>query len=119
VDDFRRAAQAGDQVQLQVDGDAYRLIATGKTPSGRSVAWVDGGLDTTRMFVDALDRAYGPGLARAVANELDLRPTAAPLPSDKIEQALKMADTAAGALDGVRFAEMLASRATGEPPTKA
>lgn len=108
VEDFRRIAQAGDQVHVQVDGESYKLIASGRTPSGRGVQWVEGGADTTRMFVEALERAYGGGLSRVLADELGLcSAPGAPLPSERIEQALKMADTANGALDGVRFANKL------------
>jgi hypothetical protein len=108
VDDFRRSAQAGGEVRVQVDGTSFKLVATGQTPSGRSVAWVDGGGDTTRMFVEAMESAYGARLSQAVAHELGLR--SAPgtgLPADQINQALTMAETAYNALDGVRFVDQL------------
>jgi hypothetical protein len=103
VDDFRRSAQAGGEVRVQVDGTSFKLVAT-----GRSVAWVDGGGDTTRMFVEAMESAYGARLSQAVAHELGLR--SAPgtgLPADQINQALTMAETAYNALDGVRFVDQL------------
>jgi hypothetical protein len=108
VDDFRRSAQSGGEVLVQVDGTSFKLVATGQTPSGRSVAWVDGGGDTTRMFVEAMESSYGARLSHTVANELGLR--SAPgtgLSANKINQALNMAETAHNALEGVRFVDQL------------
>lgn len=108
VEDFRCSAQAGGDVRVQVDGTSFKLVATGQTPSGRSVVWVDGGGDTTRMFVEALESAYGTHLSQAVANELGLSSApGAGLSADKINQALSIAETAHNALDGVRFVDQL------------
>lgn len=103
LDDFRRCAALGEAVQLHVDGESFKLIATGQTPSGRAVAWVDGA-DTTSLFVSALENAVGGTLSQAVAQELGLQ--AAPgksLSSRTVEQALNMLETASMALEGVRF----------------
>lgn len=104
LDEFRRSAALGEAVQLQMDGESLKLIATGQTPSGRSVAWVDGA-DTTRLFVAALENAVGSTLSQAVANELGLQPAPGkPLSSRTVELALNMVETASTALEGVRFA---------------
>lgn len=104
VDDFRQSATRGEAVQVQVDGQSFKVIATGQTPSARSVAWVSG-QDTTRMFVAALENAVGPALSEAIASELGLQPAPGkPLASRTVERALAMADTANTALEGVRYA---------------
>jgi len=108
VDDFRHGARLGEAVRVQVDGDSFKLVANGQTPSGRSVAWVEGDADATRMFVGALEGAFGGKLSHAIAKELDLHSApGAALQSNKIDQALTMAETASGALAGVQFAEQL------------
>lgn len=118
IDDFRHSAQAGGDVQVQLDGASFKLIAAGETPSGRSVAWVDGSVDTTRMFLEALGNAYGGHLSHAVADELGLRPTpGAALSAETITQALKMAETAHNALDGALFAAQLGRLADPETGT--
>lgn len=105
IDDFRREAALGDELRIQVDGESLKLIASGRTPSGRSVAWVDAG-DATGMFVSALADAYGGRLSAAVADELGLAPAPGKaLASRTVTQALSMAETASTALDGVRFAD--------------
>ena len=126
VDDFRREAAIGETVRLQVDGESFALVASGRTPSGRSVAWVDGGGDTTMMFVDALTGRYGNRLSQAVADELGLQPAPGkPLSSRTVREALEMAETASVALEGLRFAQQLASApadvpgvAPGTPPDR-
>ena len=110
VEDFRRGAELGDELRLQVDGENFKLIASGKTPSGRSVAWVEGG-DATGMFVSALKEAYGERLSQAIASELGLQAAQGkPLSSRVVTQALSMAETAGHALDGVRFAEQVSGK---------
>ena len=107
LDDFRAKAGEGESLQVRIDGASYRLIASGKTPSGRSVDWVDGG-DTTKMFVEAMASAYGASLARAIADELGLSPAPGKgISSRTVQQALSMIETASAALEGVRFAEGL------------
>lgn len=104
VDDFRQSAALGEAVQVQLEGQSFKVIATGQTPSARSVAWVSGE-DTTRMFVAALESDVGPVLSDAIASELGLHPAPGkPLSSRTVEQALMMADTANTALEGVRYA---------------
>ncbi|WP_263768609.1 hypothetical protein [Propionivibrio soli] len=106
VDDFRREAALGQDLHVQIDGESYKLVATGSTPSGRSVAWVEGDGDATRMFVEALASSYGASLSRAVADELGLKPSPGkPLSARTVTQALGMIETAQEALGGVRFAE--------------
>ena len=108
VDDFRREAAIGESVQVQVDGAEFKLVAMGKTPSGRSVAWVEGCGDTTKVFVEALEGAYGGRLSKAVAAELGLQPTPGQsLSSRTVREALDMAETANVALSGVRYGQQL------------
>lgn len=109
IDDFRRSAELGEEVHVQVDGEQFKLIASGQTPSARSVAWVESeGSNATGMFVAALEGSFGGRLSKAIADELGLQPTAGkPLSSRVVMQALDMAETASGALAGVQFAEQL------------
>lgn len=110
VDDFRREAALGEDLHLQVDGDSFRLIAAGKTPSGRSVAWVEGG-DAAGMFVAALKDAFGERLSQAISSELGLQSAPGkPLSARTVEQALSMAETANSALEGVRFAGQVSQK---------
>ena len=104
-------------MQIQLDGQSFKVIATGQTPSAHSVAWISGE-DTTRMFIETLESAVGPALSNAIANELGLQPALGkPLASRTIEQALTMADTANTAIEGVRYATDL--NRTASPSNKA
>lgn len=107
IEDFRRSAALGTEVRVQIDGESLKLIATGQTPSARSVAWVDAS-DVTGMFLDALASSFGGRLSQAVARELGLEPAPGkPLSSRKVEQALEIAATANTALEGIDFAARL------------
>jgi hypothetical protein len=107
LDAFRQSAEQGDSVRVQVDGQELRVLAQGELQGGsgtRSVSWVEGGVDTTAMFVDALGQAYGRGLSGALARELGLEPAPGkPLSSRQVSQALEMAETGRQALSGVDF----------------
>lgn len=93
---------------MHVDGVTYQLVASGTTPSGRSVAWVESGGDVTGMFVAAMKKVYGQDISQRVANELGLAPSEGkPLLSRVVVQALSMAETAEAFMDGVRFADEL------------
>jgi len=80
----------------------------GPTASGRSVAWVQGDTDTTRMFLDAMSQSFGGAVSQAIARELGLEPAPGkPLASRLIEQALDMAQTSQRALGGVDFLTLM------------
>src|SRR5690606_21349419 len=106
---FAAAAQAADQAKggadalLVVSGKQVKVLGTGATPSGRSVAWVEPDDQTHRMFTDALARSYGQGIASAVARELNLDKPG-PLTAATVNRAIDMAQTSRHALDGVDFA---------------
>jgi len=104
------AAAGGDAI-LVVSGTQVKVLGTGVTPSGRSVAWVAPDDDTMRMFADALARSFGNGIASAVTRELGLD-RAGPLSAGTVNRALDMAQTSRHALDGVDFALRLSCLAT-------
>lgn len=104
LESFRAAAQGGDWLHLAQDGSSWQVKASGATPSGRQVAWVEPQGDTTSAFVDALGQSFSRGIQAAVARELGLQPAPGrPLASRMVEQALEMAQTGQTALDGVDF----------------
>ena len=119
LEDFRREAARGEELYLHVEGESYKLVATGATASGRSVAWLALSGDVTGMFVAAMNLAYGQQLSRMVANELGLAPAEGkPLLSRVVVQALSMAETAGAVLDGIHFADQLAQgKSCALPPT--
>lgn len=109
LDEFARAAEQGENVHVEVAGDRYRVLATGQTPGGRSVAWVAPDSDTASSFMQALSHTYGTSLSRTIERELGLAPNPGkPLASRTISQALDMAKTAQSALAGVDFMTALA-----------
>jgi hypothetical protein len=108
IQSFRDGAQLGDSVQVRVDGQNFKVVAQGQMQAQgagtRSVAWVEGGADTTSMFVDAMSHAFGGRLSGAIARELGLDPAPGqPLASRTVTQALDMAATGGQALAGVDF----------------
>ncbi|MBV7485187.1 hypothetical protein [Bordetella sp. BOR01] len=117
LDAFSKAAQAGGDVYISIDGQALQVLGTGTTASGRSVAWVAPNIDITSMFSQALANTYGNGIANAVSRELGLTATPGkPLSARVITQALDMAQTSRQALEGVDFATRLASSASMNSP---
>lgn len=113
LDAFTQAAQGGGDVFISVAGDQLRVLGTGATPGGRSVAWVAPDVDTSSMFAQALANTYGNGIASAVSRELGLAANPGkPLSSRTIEQAVDMAQASRQALEGVDFATRLACSAS-------
>ena len=112
IEDFTHAAQDGGDVYLSVSGEQLRVLATGTTPSGRQVAWVDPSLDTAQIFSRALADTYGNGIASAVSHELGLQAgPGKPLSARTVERAVDMAETSRVAMTGVDFATQLACSA--------
>lgn len=108
LDAFRQGAAQADQVVVQLDGQNFTVLGQGQTTSGRSVAWVQGDTDTTRMFLDAMTQSFGGAVSQAIARELGLEPAPGkPLASRLIEQALDMAQTSQRALGGVDFLTLM------------
>ncbi|HSV46275.1 MAG TPA: hypothetical protein VLJ58_10840, partial [Ramlibacter sp.] len=119
IEAFRQGAQQGEAVQVAVDGQNFKVVAQGQMQAqgatGRSVAWVQGGADTTSLFIDAMAQSYGGALSGAVARELGLAPAPGqPLASRTVTQALEMAGTGAQALAGVDFMTRLDHSAQGQ-----
>lgn len=94
LDVFARAASQGETLYVTKAGEQFQVIASGTTPSGRNVSWVATDEDTLVMFSSALALAYGTGIARAVAKELDLHavPTTS-LSARVVTRAVDMAET--------------------------
>lgn len=108
LEDFREAASTHDQVIINHDGQKWSVKGIGSMPgSQRQVAWVqphDSQTDTTSIFVEALQRSYSSGIARAVAHALDLQQSPGkPLAARTVTTALDMASTSQNALKGVDF----------------
>ncbi|HZY20525.1 MAG TPA: hypothetical protein VFE82_18795 [Ramlibacter sp.] len=113
---FGEAAQRAPEVRVSVDGQEYRVLAQGQLSGekgARSVAWIQGDVDTTSVFVQALQQSYGGALSTAVARELGLDPAPGkPLASRLVQQALDMGQTGQKALAGVDFLTFIEHSAT-------
>lgn len=108
VEQFAEAAKGNESVYLSISGQSMQVLGVGTTPGGRTVAWVAPDVDTTRMFIEALQESYGPGIAKAIAQELGLQPSPGkPLSSRTVIHALDMARTAGRALSGIDFVTAL------------
>jgi hypothetical protein len=111
IADFREAARNAPEVHVALDQGHFVVLGQGHMSSSagsRSVAWVKGDADTTSIFVNALNRSFGAGVAGAVAREFGLEPTPGkPLSSRLVKEALNMAEAAQGALAGVDFLTFL------------
>ena len=117
LDAFARSALQSDQLQaVVVDGQTYTVQALGQLPTAsgqRSVAWVQGDVDTTALFMQAFGASFGGRLSAAVSKELGLEPSPGkPLASRLVMQALDMAQTGQQAFSGVDFLTRLAHSAT-------
>ncbi len=110
---FQQAAQQGSWLHVSQDGAQWQVMATGTTPSQRSVAWIEPHADTTSAFVQALGQSFSQGIQKAVAQELGLQPAPGrPLAARTVLQALDMAQTSQNALQGVDFLTQLSVSAT-------
>jgi len=118
LDAFAKGASQSDQLQaVVVDGQTYTVQALGQMPTTaggqRSVAWVQGDVDTTALFMQAFGASFGGRLSAAVAKELGLEPSPGkPLASRLVTQALDMAQTGQQAFSGIDFLTRLAHSAT-------
>ena len=121
LDAFRESARQGESVQVSIDGQDFKVLAQGQlqgqATGNRSVAWVQGDIDTTSLFVQSLAQSVGGGLSSAVARELGLDPgPGQALSSRAITQALDMAETGRQALSGVDFLTRLEHSASAQGP---
>jgi len=108
LEHFEAAARDSAAVYISVSGQSMQVLGIGTSPGGRSVAWVEPDIDTTRLFTEALAHSYGPGITQVIARELGLEPSPGkPLSSRTVAQALDMAQTSSQALSGVDFATRL------------
>lgn len=108
LDSFNERATQGKEVRVEVDGQSYMVLAQGTlaTASGnaRSVAWVQGDVDTTHIFVNAMSQTYGARVSDSITKELGLEPSPGkPLASRLVQQALEMAKISQEVLGGVDF----------------
>lgn len=108
LDDFRQFSERGSAVAVVIHCEKMQVIAVGSTPDGRSVAWLQPDIDTTKHFLAALTKEFGAPLAENTARELRLLPQPGKaLPSRVVRSAIDMAETALVALEGARFLETL------------
>ena len=113
---FQEAAREGDWVHVSRDGAHWKVLATGTTPSQRSVAWIEPepGVDTTSAFVSALGQSFSSGIQTSVARELGLvSGSGKPLSSRTVIQAIDMAQTSRQAMAGVDFMTLITVTAVG------
>ena len=105
---FQQAAQEGDWVHMSRDGTQWKVLATGTTPSQRSVAWIEPEADSTSAFVGALGQSFSSGIQASVVRELGLDPAPGkPLSSRTVMQAIDMAQTSRQTLLGGDFLTQL------------
>lgn len=105
---FQQAAKEGDWVHMSRDGTQWKVLATGTTPSQRSVAWIEPEADSTSAFVGALGQSFSSGIQASVVRELGLDPAPGkPLSSRTVMQAIDMAQTSRQTLLGVDFLTQL------------
>lgn len=98
------------------DGTQWKVLATGTTPSQRSVAWIEPEADSTSAFVGALGQSFSSGIQAAVVRELGLGPAPGrPLSSRAVMQAIDMAQTSRHSLAGVDFLTRLTVSAVNNP----
>lgn len=91
------------------------MLATGTTPSQRSVAWIEPETDSTSAFVGALEQSFSQGIRASVVRELGLDAAPGkPLSSRTVMQAIDMAQTSRQTLQGVDFLTQLTLSAVGQ-----
>lgn len=116
IEAFRQGAAQAEEIQaMEVDGHMFKVMAVGQMPTGsqRSVAWVQGDVDTTALFMQAFSASFGGRLSASVSQELGLAPAPGkPLASRTVTQALDMAQTGQQAFSGVDFLTQLAHSAS-------
>lgn len=116
IEAFRQGAAQAEELQaMVVDGHTFKILSVGQMPtnSQRSVAWVQGDVDTTALFMQAFSASFGGRLSAAVSQELGLAPAPGkPLASRVVTQALDMAQTGQQAFAGVDFSTQLAHSAS-------
>jgi len=121
VEAFERAAEAGEQVFMEIDGERVRVRGQGALPgSGRRVAWIDsdGAGNVAKVFADALAERFGSRVADSVARELGLENIGGKaIASRLVQQAIDMARTASTALGGSHFATTLQHGAVANSPS--
>lgn len=114
---FQQAAREGDWVHVSQDGTQWKVLATGTTPSQRSVAWIEPESDATSAFAAALEQSFSRGIQSSVVRELGLGPAPGKaLSSRTVMQAIDMAQTSQNTLRGVDFLTQLAFSATSKAP---
>lgn len=104
-----RSAPADHEMEVQHDGQSYRVLAVGRTASGREVTWVRGNQDAVSMFLDAFRVHYGEKVTDAVMRTIgETDPIQGkPLSVRTVKLAQDMADRTLIALNGVDFFENL------------
>ncbi|MVW70466.1 hypothetical protein [Bordetella sp. 15P40C-2] len=117
LETYTEAAKDGQDLYVNIDGKQRQVLSWGKTPNGRSVAWLEPDVDTTSMFTQALAQVYGAGIASAVSRQLGLQPAPGkPISARVVMSAVDMAKTAKDAMTGVDFLSRLSASAVADTP---
>lgn len=104
LDSFHESASKGETLQVVHDGSLWKVWAGSTTLTERLGGRSEFEVDTTAIFVHALERAYSPGIRDAVVRELGLAPRPGlPLEARVVLQAMAMAEASRQALEGVDF----------------
>jgi hypothetical protein len=109
--DFRLHAEGGAAVAVVRERTTIRVTAVGMIPDDRSIAWLRSSEDTAAHFVSSLGNAFGKRIAEHIARELKLLSRGSvPLTSSLVRHAIRMAESAKAALEGVAFMDALRTR---------
>lgn len=109
---FLGAAEEGQLVTVKAGKEGPVVIALGRTKGGRRVAWIDDSdnsglppaMATASMaFLSALENTYGTEIRGIVEREFDLPRGAAPLPSQLVKRAVRLADASQSMFAGSNF----------------
>lgn len=106
---FVEAAEAGEYIGIRPEAGGAAVIAWGRTPLGRRVAWLDGAAlpagmaDATAAFLAALESSYGPRIHGIVRRELEMPPPGRPLPALLVRRAVRLAQDSRNMLAGINF----------------
>lgn len=121
LDAFLLAAGSGEYVEVCEGQDGLAVVAVGRAPDGRRVAWVDpsrpgalpsGMANAAAAFLMAIENSYGSRIAGIVRRELALpdeagAPLPTPLPAPLVRRAVEIARASQNLYSGMNFMSRL------------